>query len=905
MRQPRIHGYLLIILFLVATLPLLLVGAGQSLRLRQSIRAAQAEQIDQAERVSGRVRDYVIERHSRAVRHLTSQLGSLGDLGDFDLQQILDLFREEYPGIVATYIADRSGDALAFSPPRDHAGRPLAGQNPSGQKANYERLVMTRQLIYTSVFSASVIQGEPLVTIAAPVLDAEGEVIYFLAAGLNLGMMAEVIGQERQFSGESILLVDGQNTLIAHAGPGEYLPLSNLSGNPFVEAMRSDVRWEQRQRVVASYSLIPELGWGVVVATPASEFYGPLREAVAGVLITVVLALVIGWLLAWCIARAMNAPIARLAEAAARIRSGDLMTRVQLHGRLIPRELADLGATFDRMIDSLRQHQEEQERLKTGLEDRVQERTAELTRRGQQLAVLQQTASAVAGVLELPSLMQVVADGILQLVNADLGLVLLNGTEGEPIINCACAVGVTCSTPNCRDLMNGPCGEVFRSGRPVVIHRLDPDSEVPRGWLGFAAGGSFCAVPMQAGGEVVGTLCAIGLRPHQFGQDSLDLLGTLSGQVGPAASAARLFAEVKDHRNRLQAITDSMRDGLLLVDDQNRVQFANPAAIHLLQVKRPVLETGLVEWFSSWNYGKPGTIIHPPRESAGGSAISVMDLEFPGPPRRVVASTVFPVVGGGSSYTGYGLLLRDVTSERETDQYKDELIANVSHELRTPLTTILGNAATLQNLASQMGPAEQAEFVEGILLESRRLRDLIEGLLDMSRISTGALTLDKDIQPWAPVLARSVARAGQRWPGHSFRLQVEPELPLVNVDAPRAEQVLDNLLANAARYAPEGTEVVIRAGSAGSWVLTAVVDQGIGIPEADLERIFDRFYRGQQAEVRRSSGAGLGLSICRGIVESHGGSIWAERNSGPGATIRFTLPAVWPDGEGGPEDVQD
>lgn len=208
----------------------------------------------------------------------------------------------------------------------------------------------------------------------------------------------------------------------------------------------------------------------------------------------------------------------------------------------------------------------------------------------------------------------------------------------------------------------------------------------------------------------------------------------------------------------------------------------------------------------------------------------------------------------------------------------------------TPLTTILGNSATLLSLGAGIEPEEQAEFLSGIAEESRRLKGLIDSLLDMSRISSGSLRLDCQPEALQSLIPRAIRRARQRWPQHRFEANIPPDLPLVELDADRVDQVLDNLLNNAAQYSPPGSALTVESEVRGGLVLTAVRDPGEGISKENLERVFERFYRGDSSQVRRVRGTGLGLAICRGIVEAHGGRIWAESTPGEGSAFTFALP---------------
>ena len=232
---------------------------------------------------------------------------------------------------------------------------------------------------------------------------------------------------------------------------------------------------------------------------------------------------------------------------------------------------------------------------------------------------------------------------------------------------------------------------------------------------------------------------------------------------------------------------------------------------------------------------------------------------------------------------------------REVDRLRSELIANVSHELRTPLGLIKISSSSLLMDDADFDRATQRKFLLNISEESTKLERIVEHLLDLGRIESGRLRLDK--QPTD--LERLVANAIKSMEALSTRHRLTshfPAEPLVAaVDAKRVEQVLRNLLDNAIKYSPEGGTITVQAYADNVQILLAVSDEGIGIPAEEWERVFERFHRVENEITRRMRGAGLGLAVCQGIVEAHGGRIWVESQPGAGSTFCFTLPLRVPE----------
>ncbi len=231
---------------------------------------------------------------------------------------------------------------------------------------------------------------------------------------------------------------------------------------------------------------------------------------------------------------------------------------------------------------------------------------------------------------------------------------------------------------------------------------------------------------------------------------------------------------------------------------------------------------------------------------------------------------------------------------READRLKSMFISTITHELQSPLGFIKGYATTLLRPDADFDRKTSREFLQIISEESDSLSALIDDLLDVSRLEAGALPMDKQPVSLTKLVRRAVERAGAKPPQPRFLLRLPAKLPSVDADPRRIEQVLHNLLDNAVKYSPEGGPVIVSAVRQLGSIVVSVTDQGIGIPLEEQSRVFERFYRAAAAPSVSRRGVGLGLYICQGIVEAHGGSIWLESSPGKGTTVRFSLPVGEP-----------
>jgi two-component system sensor histidine kinase KdpD len=223
----------------------------------------------------------------------------------------------------------------------------------------------------------------------------------------------------------------------------------------------------------------------------------------------------------------------------------------------------------------------------------------------------------------------------------------------------------------------------------------------------------------------------------------------------------------------------------------------------------------------------------------------------------------------------------------ETEKLRSSLLSSVSHDLRTPLAAITGASSSLLETGDRLDSATRRELLETIGEEANRLNRLVHDLLDMSRLESGSVKARMEWHPLEEILGAALAHIGKIFPDRQILTRLPDTLPMVSVDDVLIEQVLVNLLDNAGKYSPRDTPIEVAAWVEDSAIVVEVVDNGPGVDPEDMEHVFEKFYRGKRP---RGRGVGLGLAICRGFVEAHGGRIWVENRSTGGASFRFTLP---------------
>lgn len=250
-----------------------------------------------------------------------------------------------------------------------------------------------------------------------------------------------------------------------------------------------------------------------------------------------------------------------------------------------------------------------------------------------------------------------------------------------------------------------------------------------------------------------------------------------------------------------------------------------------------------------------------------------------------------------ATITLYNLKLLKIEEEsrheaEHANEIKTEFLAMISHELRTPLTSIIGFTTTLMAEDVTWEPQEQREFIQTIQQESFSLQELIDHLLDLSRLEAGRLPIQFKSHLLHEIIQEALPQLHILTTGHHFSVHISDNLPPVYVDDKRIAQVVVNLVRNASTYAPKGSEINISANLRGNLIQVNVNDQGPGIPPSERKRVFQAFRRGVAEEGGASKGAGLGLAICKGLIEAHGGRIWIKNKTLPGTTVSFTVPLV-------------
>ncbi len=369
-----------------------------------------------------------------------------------------------------------------------------------------------------------------------------------------------------------------------------------------------------------------------------------------------------------------------------------------------------------------------------------------------------------------------------------------------------------------------------------------------------------------------------------------------STRAAPDAAQARARAAAAEERATAAArdvgvLVDLVGIGVVRVAEDLMVVTANETAARLLARSAAGLPgRSVMEAFTDHRLEE---IVQAALRT--GAAAGELTIRTTDAPTLLVRARRTP---GGDAW----LVLEDVSELRRLQRIRTEFIDNLAHELRTPLTTVSLLAETLALDADQL-PPRTAERIAKIEVETGHLVQMVNELLDLSKIESGSTALvlaDVDLAHLASATLERLSLFAERQ-GVRLVIDVVESIPRVRGDGERLGQALLNLLHNAVKFSPTGTEVVVRVTATAHEVVVAVVDHGQGIARAALPRVFERFYKGDRARTRGVGGTGLGLSIARHVVEAHGGRIWVESEEGIGSTFAFALPVHGPDPASAPE----
>jgi PAS domain S-box-containing protein len=507
---------------------------------------------------------------------------------------------------------------------------------------------------------------------------------------------------------------------------------------------------------------------------------------------------------------------------------------------------------------------------------------------------LLEISRALTAQLDLNAVLRLIIQYAAEMLHGRAGLIALRHEDGS--FHVRASYGLPAQLPH-----------LFAPLFTDIPHRLEradlarwtiPDLEMKLALVSAALGlplHQVVALPLVIRNSLMGMIYVFRTEGTAFSTNDRQVLASFADQAAIAVQNARLYQEVTHEKRRLDAIIANSGDGIMILDGEQRVQVFNKALEAMTGVPAgQAIGQLCCEIFDLHNRQREANVCE-----------SECPLKFKGPGERLYVEGDIKrgdgsVITVGIAYSPLfdddGKLInvianvRDITHLREAEEMKSTFISVISHELKTPVSLIKGYASTLRREDATWDEQTLRESLNVIEEESDRLNQLIDNLLDASRLQAGALKLEFGYVALDKLAAQTVEKFRTQTQQHILSLDFPPDFPAVWGDSERLRQVLSNLLSNSIKYSPQEGTIRVSGRADEDWVYVAVSDEGIGIPQDEQEHIFDRFYRVESSLSRRTQGAGLGLFLVKAVIEAHQGRVWVESAPGQGATFVFALP---------------
>jgi PAS domain S-box-containing protein len=400
-------------------------------------------------------------------------------------------------------------------------------------------------------------------------------------------------------------------------------------------------------------------------------------------------------------------------------------------------------------------------------------------------------------------------------------------------------------------------------------------------------------LPLISDKRVIGLIFIFRGYQGIFSPNDRAILQSFADQAAIAVINAQLYTQVKREKSRLDALLDSAADGIIIMTADHKIEKCNQAFARILRKDIEEIKGKLHEEIISWQTLQQGRPLEEAELSgwpltAKANLYVEGDLIRPSGDVIPVGVTYAPLLSGEGNLMNIIASVRDITHFRQAEEIKSVFVSVVSHELKTPVALIKGYVGTLRRKDVSWDSEIVQDALEVIEEEADRLTELIENLLDASRLQAGGFSLNlAEIR--VDELAEEMAeRYRTQTNNHRILVQFPADFPIIIGDKNRLEQVFYNLLSNAIKYSPDGGEITINGQIRAEQIIVCIQDQGTGIAQEDAPHIFDRFYRADEAS-KMTQGAGLGLYLSRAIIEAHQGRIWVEPRQEAGTRICFSL----------------
>lgn len=753
----------------------------------------------------------------------------------------------------------------------------------------YQRALLTRDPL-VSIGRISPTTDQAVATAVMPIWSETGDFLGLVGANIRLESLSDaltaIISETQSEEGLQVVILDSANQVIAHPRQDLLLhPATDVIPQELLDIffrethsqILDDLNGEER---LYTHTSVSNIDWQVIVSRPTATAFATQIILRRIVLVAAATFLLIGLFFWGTLTLRVIRPIERLAPISEAIGLNQPISREDQRHLISESKRSDQIGHLNQSIL----------RMKDSIEERLREQ-----------ATLLETSTAVVSSLDPETVLDRILEQMGRLLQIKMyAVIALDEANGSFRIRASRGLSrqfteqlsIQPSEPDSVTM------RALHAREPIQVSdtETDPSYVIRRQRARMEGFRAILAVPLNTQHTPPTALLVFHPTPHVFSHNEIQLLNSFANHAAMAIENAMLYERsdmrLREQTQRLEALVQSLHDGLILTDLHGRVIYANKRVSELAGFSSKSLTDLNTDQILA-------RIIDNAADTRDRKSQVYKLLNRRGEKKVEISQRlddqtvhlrleVFNVNDEDGELLGRGIFFHDITADRELDRMRSSLVSTVSHELRTPLAAIKGYVSTMLAEDVEWDRASQREFLTIISDESDRLTNLVNNLLDLSRIEVGSLKLSREKCDVEQVI-QNAARGARLTPKNKLEVTVGEKLPGVHADPLRLESILRNLIENSIKYAGEEAVIRVDVSRNGKEIIFRVSDNGPGIPLKEGQRIFERFYRVDDSLTRLTSGAGLGLAICQGLVRAHGGRIWTEPQAS-GACIAFTLP---------------